>query len=85
MEHLSKETWVSLGETQSKCALHSAMESRADLDLVTQLIEHGADESKETTGDDFSPLTLAVNRGQDYSRKRATGDERSWDLKRYRV
>ena len=77
MELLSKEAWVSHRETQYKCALHSAIESKADLDVATQLIEHGADVNKEMTSDDFSPPTHVVNRGQNYSRKRATGDEQS--------
>jgi len=64
MEILSKEAWVNHGDTDSKNALHFAIDNKAEnLDVVTLLIEHGADVNKETTSDGFTPLIFAVNRG----------------------
>ena len=63
-EILSKDAWVNHGDSDSRTALHYAIDNKAEnLDVIILLIEKGADFNKETTSDGFSPLIIAVNRG----------------------
>lgn len=63
-EILSKDAWVNHGDSDSRIALHYAIDNKAEnLDVVSLLIEKAADFNKETTSDGFTPLMIAVNRG----------------------
>jgi len=63
-EILSRDAWVNHGDSDSKIALHYAIDNKTEnLDVVNLLIEFGADRNKETTSDGFTPLIFAVNRG----------------------
>lgn len=63
-EILIKEAWVNSTDSDSRIALHYAIDSKAEnLDVVAMLIKHGSDVNKETMNDAYTPLMIAVNRG----------------------
>lgn len=63
-EILGREAWVNHGDSDSKTALHYAIDNKTEnLDVVNLLIESGADVNQETTSDGLTPLIFAVNRG----------------------
>lgn len=63
-EILNKDAWVNNTDSDSRIALHYAIDNKAEnLDVVNLLIESGSDVNKETINDGFTPLMIAVNRG----------------------
>ena len=63
-EILLKDAWVNSTDTDSRIALHYAIDNKAEnLDVVNLLIESGSDVNKETINDAYTPLMIAINRG----------------------
>lgn len=61
---LAREAWVNHGDSESRTALHYAIDIKAEnLDVVKLLMDKEADFNKETTSEGWSPLIIAVNRG----------------------
>lgn len=61
---LSHDAWINHEDSDSKIALHYAIDNKQEnLDVVNLLIENGADLNKETISDGFTPLIFAINRG----------------------
>lgn len=63
-EILSKDAWVNNVDSDSRIALHYAIDNKAEnLDVVNLLIEHGSDVNQATINDGHTPLMMAVLRG----------------------
>ena len=60
-EILAKDAWVNNTDSDSRIALHYAIDNKAqNLDVVNLLIESGSDVNKETINDGFTPLITCI-------------------------